>query len=213
MLRLRKKKSPPQSRSSLYEKTKLHINDFYTKLDKDQLTPWSFLKTGKMPAIKKYYGGTVNISCGEFSGTVVLVFWENITPFLEHGISEQLEKVADEAFEKQLNPEPCINEAAGLIDGLVIGRVYNRMAEIDQRLRGKGHPDSVGRKDVSENIKKMLGYLERHKKDISKRATSRYQSILKNEARLYNAELRSWIAIGISAVAILTTILIALLKK
>lgn len=200
------------SRSSLYEKTKQRIDDFYANLDKNQLTPWEFFRTGKMPEVKKYYGGTIKYSGVEFSDTPRLVFWDGfIEPFLEHGIVEILGQVADEALAKQLDPEPCISESAGLLDG-VIAKTYNRMAEIDQRLRGKGNPESAKRKDVTEEIEKMCNYLQRHKEAVSKIAASKYQYFLNVESR-QNKNL--WIAIIALGVSIMSTLIamIALFKK
>jgi len=208
----RKKTMPVVYRNLLYEKTKQRVNDFYAKLDKEQLTPWCFFNTGKMPEVKKYYGGTIKCSGVEFSGTVVLVFWEGfIEPFLEHGIVKILEQVADDTSAKQLNPELCISEAAGLLDG-VISKTYNRMAEIDQRLRGKGNPKSVKRKDVTEQIEKMRNYLQRHKEAISKIAASKYQYFLNMESR-QNKNL--WIAIIALGTSIMSALiaLVALFKK
>jgi hypothetical protein len=212
LLCCRKKEMPTSSRSPLYEKTKQRVEDFYAKLEKEQLMPWNFFNSGVMPEVKKYYGGTIKYSGVEYSGTPVLVFWEGfIEPFLEHGITEILEQVANDALEKQLNPEPCINEAAGLLDG-VISKTYNQMAEIDQRLRGKGNPGSVKRNDVTENIEKMRIYLQRNKESFSKMAASKYQYFLNVESR-ENKNL--WIALIALGASIMSTLiaLIALFKK
>jgi len=208
----RKKKMPTASRSPLYEKTKQIVDDFYAKLDKEQLTPWLFFNTGKMPEVKKYYGGhPIQPSGVEFSGTIVDVFWENIDPFLEHGIVAILEQVSDDALSKQLNPEPCINEAAEKMDG-VISRTYNRMAEIDQRLRGKGYPKSVKRKDVTEEIEKMYNYLQRHKESFSKIAALKCQYFLNVESRENKNLWIAGVALGASMLSTLIS-LIALFKK
>lgn len=205
----RKKKMPTASRSPLYEKTKQIVDDFYAKLEKEQLMPWNFFHSGVMPEVKKYYGGTIKISGVEYSGTIVLVFWEGfIDPFLEHGIIEILEQVSNDALEKQLNPEQCINEATMLLDG-VINKTYNQMAEIDQRLRGKGNPKSVNRKDLTEYIEKMRGYLERHKKSFSDIAASKYQYFLHVESRQNWSLYIAAIALGVSIIAML----ISLIKK
>jgi hypothetical protein len=204
----RKKEMPTVSRSPLYEKTKQRVDDFYAKLDKEQLTPWIFFNTGKI-SVEKYYGGTIYLD-GEFSGSKKMIFWDGfIEPYLEHGIVEILEQVADDALSKQLNPEPCIGEAAGLLDG-VIGGTYNRMSEIDQRLRGKGNPESVKRKDVTEKIEEMLNYLQRHKESFLKIAASKYQYSLNVESRL-NTQLR--ISVIALVVSIVLPILIAVLSK
>jgi len=210
----RKKKMAIVYRSLLYEKTKQRIDDYYTNLDRNQLTPWGLFNTGKMPKIKNYYGGTIKYSGSElvFSGTSAHVFWEGfIEPFLEHGITEVLERVADEALAKQLDPEPCINEAAGMLDG-IITRAYNRMAEIDQRLRRKGCPESARRRDVSEKIGEMSNYLQRHKEAVSEITALRYQYFLNMESR-QNKNL--WIAIIALGTSIMSALiaLVALFKK
>jgi len=208
----RKKTMPVVSRTSLYEKTKQVVNDFYAKLDKEQLTPWEFFHSGVMPEVKKYYGGTIKYSGVKFSDTTTLVFWEGfIEPFLEHGTVEILEQVADDALAKQLNPELYISEAAELMDR-VISKTYNRMAEIDQSLRGKGNPESVKRKDVTEKIEKMSDYLQRHKEAVSKIAASKYQYFLNVESRQNKSLLIATIALGTSIISTLIA-LIALFKR
>ena len=212
LLCFHKKEMPTDSRTPLYEKTKQRVNDFYAKLEKEQLMPWNFFHSGVMPEVKKYYGGTIKYSGIEYSGSPVLVFWEGfIEPFLEHGITEILEQVTNDAFEKQLNPEPCINDAAMLLDG-VINNTYNQMAEIDQRLRGKGNPKSVKQKDVTENIEKMRTYLQRHKESFSKMAAAKYQYFLNVESRENKNLWIALIALGASIMSALIA-LIALFKK
>jgi len=86
-------------RTPLYEKTKQKIDDFYTNLDRDQLTPWIFFRIGKMRGVKDYYGKPIFPGGGgfEFSGTPVTIFWSDdfIEPFLEHEITEVLEQVCN----------------------------------------------------------------------------------------------------------------------
>ena len=122
-----------------------------------------------------------------------------------------LEDVGDDALANQLNPELCFNEAAGLLDG-VISKTYNRMAEIDQRLRGKGNPESVKRKDVTEQIEKMRNYLQRHKEAIFKKAASKYQYFLNVESRQNKNLWIAIIALGTSIMSALIS-LFALFKK
>jgi len=46
-------------KTPLYEKTKQKIEDFYIDIDRNKLTPWSFLRTGKMREIKDYYDRSI----------------------------------------------------------------------------------------------------------------------------------------------------------
>ncbi|MHC4679306.1 MAG: hypothetical protein ACYTEK_11460, partial [Planctomycetota bacterium] len=105
-------------KTPLYAKTKQRIEDFYVDIERNKLTPWAFLRTGKMQEVKDYYGKSIWYQ-GDgigFEGSPSLVFWEGfIEPFLEHGILDTLEQVAAEANKSNLDPEPCIAEAAGFL--------------------------------------------------------------------------------------------------
>jgi hypothetical protein len=170
-------------RTPLYAKTEQRIQDFYTDINRNKLTPWSFLRTAKMPEVEDYYGRRIRYQGVEFEGSPRMVFWEGfIEPFLEHGIIDILEQVAEDAKKSNLTPEPCINEAVGLLYGR-ISAIYGRMAEIDQNLRGKGYPENVKRRDVSERIKKMHSYLQKQQKAITEMVTS--QSVYAQKEKWY----------------------------
>jgi len=199
----------------LYEKTKQKIDDFYTNLDRDQLTPWMFFRIGKMHGVKDYYGKSIyeGGGGGEFAGSPVTVFWSDdfIEPFLKHEITEILEEVCNEALEKKLNPEPCINEAVGLLNGC-IDRVYNRMAIIDQKLRGKGYPKSVSRRDVSEETSKMYEYLEQRQAYFTEVAKLQYRYYLKIESRQNKTIIISIIALVVSIITAIIPLFIKLIQ-
>jgi len=177
----RSKHVTPPEKTPLYAKTEQRIKNFYTDIDRNKLTPWSFLRTGKMREVKDYYGKSIRYQGVEFEGTPRLVFWEAfIDPSLEHGIIDILEQVAGEAKKNNLTPEACINEAVNLLDSLIT-RVYHRMAKIDQNLRGKGYPKNVKRKDVSHEIDKMVGYLRQQQKAITQIASSQSSDVQKQK--------------------------------
>jgi len=159
-------------KTPLYEKTKQKIEDFYIDIDRNKLTPWAFLNSGKPFEVKDYYDKSIRYQGVGFDGTSRNVFWGNfIEPFLEHGITNILEQVASEAKESNLAPEPCIIEAVNLLDSLIT-RVYYRMAKIDQNLRGKGYPKNVERKDVSQKIETMVDYLQQQQMAFTEMAKS-----------------------------------------
>jgi len=198
------------SKTPLYEKTKQKIDDFYTNLDRDQLTPWMFFRSGKMRGVKDYYGKLIHPGGGgiEFSRTPVKVFWSDdfIQPFLEHEITEILEQVCNEALGKKLNPEPCINEAVSFFNGC-IHRVYNRMAIIDQKLRGKGYPKSVSRRDVSRETSKMCEYLKKQQAAITEVAKLQYRYFSKIESRQTKTFYIAIIALFIGSVGIIPLVI------
>lgn len=198
----------PFEKTPLYEKTKQKIEDFYIDIDRNKLTPWFFLRTGKMPEVKDYYGRRIRYK-GEglgFEGSPSMVFWGGfIEPFLEHGIIDILEQVSDEAINSNLDPEMCINEAVGHLYGR-ISAVYYRMAEIDQNLRGKGYPETARRRDVSEKIKKMEGYLQEQQKAIVLIAKSQYKPAL--EEKFFQTNTFKYVVIPL--LAILATLIVSI---
>jgi len=80
---------------------------------------------------------------------------------IEDGIQKILDEIGKESQQNNLYSEPHIKEAALLLRGL-ISKVYNYMAETDQRLRSKGYPDKVKRADVEDKIWKMNEVLDEH---------------------------------------------------
>jgi hypothetical protein len=197
--------TPPET-TPLYAKTKQKIEDFYVDIERNKLTPWAFLRTGKMQEVKDYYGRSIRYQGVEFEGSPSIVFWEGfIEPFLEHGIIDILEQVADEAKKSNLNPEACINEAVGLLAGR-ISAVYYLMAEIDQKLRGKGYPETAKRRDVSEKIKKMDDYLQEQQKAIVAIAKSQSKPAL--EEKFFQTNTFKFIVIPL--LAILVTLIVGI---
>jgi len=191
-------------KTPLYEKTKQKIEDFYIDLDRNKLTPWSFLKSGKLFEVKDYYDKSISYQGVEFKGAPSTVFLGNfIEPFLEHGITNILEQVASEAKESNLSPEPCIIEAANLLDSLIT-RVYYRMAKIDQNLRGKGDPKSVKQKDVSQEIEKMVNYLQQQQKSIIEIATS--QSIYAPKENFLQTNTFKFVVIPLLAILVMAIV-------
>lgn len=50
------------------------------------------------------------------------------------------------------------------VEGLLLSgckKVFNRMAEIDQGLRGKGYPQSVQRRSIEDKYNQMKEFIER----------------------------------------------------
>jgi len=145
----------------LYVRTKKKVDELEDFLIKEKLIPWRFFRTGKFK-VTNYDGKVIAYSGVEFEGSPQNVFWEGfIEPFIEDGIQKILDEIGKECQQNNLDPEPHIKEAASLLYGLII-KVYNYMAETDQRLRGKGYPEKVKRMDVDDKIRKMNEVLEEH---------------------------------------------------
>jgi len=152
-------------RTQLYARTKKRIDDIYENIEKEKLNPWIFFKTGKMPQITKHDGGIISYkgTSIEFTDAQGIVFWGDnfIPPFIEDAIVKVFDQTIEECRKNNLDPKPYINEADSLLSGF-IWKVYNRMADIERRLRGKGYPKNIPRKDVSYEVEKMQRCLKEH---------------------------------------------------
>jgi len=114
------------------------------------------MPTGKMQPIALHDGRTCRYSGVKYEGTPVLVFWEAlIDPFLEDEIRSVLDSVGNECVANNVDAEVPLDEAAGLLCGMVHG-VYDRMAYVDQRLRTEPtQKEKAPRKDITHKVEKM----------------------------------------------------------
>jgi len=135
------------------------VNDEWIKLNQDQITPWCFMMSGPPFRVKTFYGKTISYQGVEFEGSPQLVFWKGyIEPFIEDITIRIIDYVVDLCHEKSLSVKSHLNRTEDILKALSV-KTYNRMAEIDQRLRGKGYPQLVKKRDVTGNIAAMNGYI------------------------------------------------------
>jgi hypothetical protein len=86
---------------------------------------------------------------------------------LQDAIVKTLDETLETCRTRGLMPEePYIRETAMLLDGYLIDPIYRYMADIDRRLRGRGDPKSVGRRDVTDEITEMVKFLDKCKNEM-----------------------------------------------
>lgn len=149
-------------RTGLYPRTRKQVSDLHQAI-RDKLTPWRFFNTGKPVKVTNFAGKQITYEGIEFEGSPRVVFWESfIEPFLENGIVNVLQNTLNECQQANLQPEEYIEEAANLLK-IFVRKIYAEMAEIDQKIRGKGFPNSVQRRIVDGQIAHMERYINEHK--------------------------------------------------
>jgi hypothetical protein len=117
----------------------------FQKLEKDKITPWAFLLSGKGLKLTDFFGKEVNYAGVGFEGSPREKFWKGfIQPFLQDIVSKSFSETRSFCQTHGVDLKLPLEEAASLLKA-GIRRVYHRMSDIDQRLRGKGYPDSVPR--------------------------------------------------------------------
>ena len=152
--------------SVLFPVTRQKIVKLLENLKRDKLTLWLWFNSRGVK-VTDFYGKTISILGGLYGQSEANVFLNFIKPFLEDTIVKTLDETIETCRNRELKPEePYIRETAMLLDGYLIDPIYRYMADIDRRIRGKGYPKSVGRKDVTDQITEMVKFLDKCKDEM-----------------------------------------------
>ena len=148
-------------RTKLYARTKKRVDDSYESIRNEKLDPWLFINAGIEVRVTKYNGDVINYKGVLFTGAPRLVFWSGdfIPPFIEEAIIKVFNQTIDECRKNSLDPEIYVYEAKRILSDFIY-KIYNRMADMDQKLLKQVHPENSGRKDVKLEIEKMCKYLD-----------------------------------------------------
>jgi hypothetical protein len=166
---------PNTGRTDLYVRTKAKVDERMDFLLREKVLRWLFIgQPGSKDTLTLHDGRPYSYHGLEFSQSVREFFWSEqfIEPFLEDAIREVFDEVGKECQSNRRNPGAALKEAGWLLDGTV-RRVYDEMADVDQRLRGKGFPKMVQREDVQFRIERMQRRVQEH----LKAATTLYSDI------------------------------------
>lgn len=119
----------------------------FQRLEREKITPWAFFSTNKRVRVTDFFGKEVSYIGGnlEFEGSPREYFWNGfIQPFLNDIVTRNFSETEDFCRKKGLDWKLPLEETAFMLK-TGINKVYSRMSDIDQRLRGKGYPQSVPR--------------------------------------------------------------------
>ncbi|MBX9722583.1 MAG: hypothetical protein K2X81_14385 [Candidatus Obscuribacterales bacterium] len=139
----------------LYPTFRKRITDAFEQLIRQQVIPWSFMNAGPPFRIKSFDGRQIAYGGVGFEGSPSTVFWSRyIEPFLEQLCISEIEEAVSMAKEKAVDARLLLPELQGLLFG-GITKVYEHMADVDRRLRGKGYPNSVALRSVKSEVQRM----------------------------------------------------------
>lgn len=148
----------------LFPRSNKMVNDKLDWLKRHKLIPWLFLGGDNVFKMETFDKRKIRYGGVEFEGSPRHVFWSNfIEPFLINFIEEMLNWTSLKCRENNLAPDIHLDETAGLLK-IMASHVYLKMADIDQRLRGKAYPESVERMSVSDKINYISQFIDDHLK-------------------------------------------------
>jgi hypothetical protein len=144
----------------LYPTFRKRVADAFERLIEQQVTRWSFMTAGSLFRIKSFDGREIAYQGIEFEGSPREVVWSRyIEPFLEQLCISEIEAAVSLAREKGVDARLLLTELQGLLSA-GFKKVYERMADVDRRLRGKGYPNSVALRSVELETQRMDKFLE-----------------------------------------------------
>lgn len=152
----------------LYPTFRKRIHDAFENLIRRQVTPWSFLTSGRPFRIQYFDGKQIAYEGVGFEGSPRDVFWSRyIEPFLEDIAIREIEAAVSQAKERGIDARQLLPEVQTLLSA-GFRRVYARMTDVDRRLRGRGFPDKVAIRPVEREIAVMDEFLgERIKAELA----------------------------------------------
>ena len=147
--------------------TRQKVVNLCETLKREKLTPWLWFNSRGVK-LTNFYGKPIDMPASVYGqSSADVAFFSFIVPFLQDAIVKTLDETLQTCRARGLGPEEAyIRETAALLDGYLIDPIYRCMATIDWRIRGKGNPKSVGRRDVTDEIAEMVKFLDKCKDEM-----------------------------------------------
>lgn len=144
----------------LYPVFRKRIEDAAERIIREQVTPWAFLTAGSPFKVKQFSGRDISYQGVGFEGSPSNVFWGRyIDPFLEALAIEEIGGAVSSAKERGVDATALLPEIQGLLVAAVL-KVFRQMAEIDQRLRGKGFPEKVSLRSTETEVNRLREFID-----------------------------------------------------
>ena len=136
------------------------IGDATDLILRRQVDPWLFMSDGL--SVTKLDGSPISYRGIKFEGSPRQVFWSSyIQPFLEHLATSEIAAGVSMARERGIDARQLLPEIQGLLLS-AISKVFDRMADVDRRLRGDGFPDQVQLRSTQSERDIMAAFIDQH---------------------------------------------------
>ena len=161
-------KNPPREitinsetgRTDIFPWTKSNIDQRTNRLLTEKIDPWRMFNTGKMNPITLHNGKTYTHPGAKFDGSVQLVFWALIDPFLKDEIRNTLDSIGKECVDNHVDAKAPLDDAGMLLKGMV-EHVYYAMADVDLKIRTSPlQKEKAQRRDVTDKVTPMFEYVD-----------------------------------------------------
>ena len=144
------------NQTPFFPKRTLSITVAYDRLERALFGRWTLFDSGKGITVTTCEGKKDHFTGDtEYVGAAQEIFWGGFfEPDFKRVITEQTDQTVKDC---EIHPElaqAILNETADLLRKFS-RRVYERVAEVDQRIRGQGDPNIAQRRTVEDRIKTL----------------------------------------------------------
>lgn len=138
-----------------------YINDSIIAFQKEmfhKISKWHVMVASSNIRIETFDGRTISIQGGDYSGTVMSLFWDFFDPFIKDYISKTVEQIREKSEEACVDTKVCLNIfSKNMCDA--VDRIYQKIAETDRLMRGKGYPNKVSLRPIDDKAKFLHQYI------------------------------------------------------
>jgi hypothetical protein len=167
-----------------------------------QVSPWAHMQGRDGMSVQRFDGSTIAYSKVRYTESIQQVFWTRyIEPFLERMVLEHFRAIPVAAKEGGADPAEVVPEVEGMLVA-ACRKVYARMVDVDQRLRGDGFPDGITPRGTQREFRAMEEFIRRQAQAAQQMAAiaSRNQPVDSGVSRY------RWVALVVAPVAVLALI-------
>lgn len=153
---------PNTGKTAINVRTRERVVELREFIIKEKIDPWLFMWHESFK-VTKADGNIIGYTGLEYSGSIRTIFLSKdyIDPFLKEGIRKVFDETGRECRVNNIKAEASLREASALLAG-IIGNVYNRMAEVDGKLRQK----SAGSEEMSiVNVKDRIDFMVKYMRE------------------------------------------------
>ncbi|MET3930575.1 hypothetical protein ABIE51_002462 [Lysobacter sp. OAE881] len=171
--------------------------------------PWLYMEDQGV-RVKRIDGSEIAYSGIKFEGSPREVFWSSdfINPYLRAMVDDFISRASKTARQEGRDVGIVLHDVGGMLTSGV-RRVLERMADIDQRLRGKGFPQSVQPRSIEQLLLGFNGYIAArikvehgaelmHARTIMIQASAKASSLVDTYSTWLMAGLAAFVAVLIS---------------
>ena len=162
------------------------INAFESAM-KHKIANWHVMIANNNVKIETFDKRQLSIQGVGYSGTLVTQYWSFFDPFIQDYISTKSKEIRIKSIDMHIDTPQSLKIFRDNMQ-VSIRIIYNKIAETDRLMRGKGFPDNVSLVPVDTEIKHMEHYLD-EKIDAQIDIANRYKSCKRKEFIL---EHMSW---------------------